>query len=221
MDEEQYYKTVYNKFWVNQTKVYGHGEYTKKLVDLISQSAPQKVFEVAIGTGWPIGAAIKEKGIEIDGCDIAETSVALAQEELNNKNGIWVGDVREYKGKILYDVTYCVRSSWYFPDFYSTLKKMISITKPGGHIVFDIMDKNSLYCLKNRYCNMKNNYYKFLGIDIDEQYGMHYMSIYGVKRFLKQNGLAYKYWSERKITQNNDILNTPKVVFYCKKQEEF
>ncbi|EOS35258.1 hypothetical protein C808_05037 [Lachnospiraceae bacterium M18-1] len=220
MEEKQYYKTVYNKFWVNQTKIYGHGEYTKKIVSLISKSAPKKVFEVAIGTGWPIGAALKAKGIEIDGCDIAETSVALAQEELGNKNGIWIGTVQEYTGGILYDVTYCVRSSWCIPDFYSVVEKMISMTKPGGYIIFDIMDRNSPYCLKHRLQNIKNDYYRFLGIDVDEQYGMHFISLYSMKHFLRKNNLIYQYWLERKITQNRDRMNTPKVVFCCRKQEE-
>lgn len=218
MEEIQYYKTVYSKFWANQTKIYGHDEYTKKLVSMILYSSPQKVFEVAIGTGWPIGAALKAKGIEIDGCDIAEASVALAQKELENKNGIWVGDVREYRGDLLYDVTYCVRSSWYIPEFYSVLKKMISITKPRGYIIFDIMNKNSLYCLKLRCHNMKNKYYRFLGIDLDEQYGMHFNSLYSMKCFLKKNGLIYQYWGERQITRNKDIMSSPKVVFCCRKQ---
>ena len=35
MNEAQYYKSVYNKFWVNQTKKYGYAPYEKKLVEII------------------------------------------------------------------------------------------------------------------------------------------------------------------------------------------
>lgn len=218
MDEVQYYKTVYNKFWEKQTKKYGYGAYEQNLVKLILTSKPQKVFEVGIGTGWPIGAALKEKGIEVDGCDIAETSIALAQRALDNEKGIWSGEVYEYKGKNeVYDVTYCVRASWIIPNFYQVIEKMISMTKPGGYIIFDVMDKNNLYCLKLRWQHAKENYYKFLGIDIDEKYGQHFMSIIGMRKFLRKNRLSYQYWGERELTNNKDIYKTPKVVFCCRK----
>lgn len=218
MDEVQYYKTVYNKFWVNQTQKYGYATYEQKLVKLISRSSPKKVFEVGIGTGWPIGSALKEKGIEIDGCDIAETSVALAQKELGNENGIWTGDVLEYNGNNLYDVTYCVRVSWYIPNFYHVINKMISMTKIGGYIIFDIMDENSLCCLKLRWLSMKESYYRLLGIKVDERYGTHFISLSRMKRFLKKKGVRYRYWGEREITHNKDKFNTPKVVFCCKRE---
>lgn len=220
MDEVQYYKTVYSKFWKEQTKKYGYGTYEQELVKLIFTSKPKKVFEVGIGTGWPIGAALKEKGVAIDGCDVAESSVVLAQKELDNENGIWVGDIMEYKGeKEVYDVTYCVRASWYIPNFYQTVKKMISMTKPGGYIIFDVMDKNSLCCLKCRWQNIKENYYKFLGIARDERYGQHFISLMKMKLFLKKIRLKYQCWGERKITHNKDIYNTPKVVFCCRKEQ--
>ena len=218
MDEVQYYKNVYSKFWVSQTKKYGYGAYEQNLVKLIAASSPKRVFEVGIGTGWPIGAALKKKGVTIDGCDVAESSIALAQKELENEKGIWVGDVKEYLGaEEVYDVTYCVRVSWYIPNFYQTVKKMISMTKPGGYIIFDVMDKNSLCCFKVRWQYMKEKYYKFLGIDVDEKYGQHFMSIMGMRKFLKKNGLSYQYWGERELTHNKDIYNTPKVVFCCRK----
>ena len=35
MDEVQYYKTIYNKFWEIQTKKYGFAVYEQNLVNLI------------------------------------------------------------------------------------------------------------------------------------------------------------------------------------------
>lgn len=218
MNEIEYYKTVYNEFWAKQVKKYGYSKYERNMVRIIAETAPKKVFEVGIGTGWPIGAALKEKGIEIDGCDVAESSIALAQKELDNAKGIWVGDVKEYSGAAeVYDVTYCVRASWYIPDFYQTIRKMIFMTKQGGYIIFDVMDKNSLFCLKQRWREAKEKYYKFLGIDRDEIYGQHFISILGMKLFLRKNKLSYQYWGERELTHNEDIYNTPKVVFCCRK----
>lgn len=221
MEETQYYKTVYNKFWAEQTKKYGYAPYEQNLVRLIAKSSPQRVFEVGIGTGWPIGAALKKQGIKVDGCDIAESSVALAKKELDNENGIWIGDVFEYReNKECYDVVYCVRASWYMSNFYRTVKKMISMTKPGGYIIFDVMDRNSLCCRKRRWSFIKQKYYKFLGIDTDETFGNHFVSIIGMRLFLKISKLSCQYWSEREVTHNEDLQNTPKVVFCCRKGDK-
>lgn len=219
MEEVQYYKTVYSRFWKNQTKKYGYALYEQNLVSLIARSAPKSVFEVGIGTGWPIGAALKEKGIRVDGCDIAEASVVLAQKELDNTTGIWAGDVTDYKGKQgVYDVVYCVRASWYIPDFYQTVRKMASMTKPGGYIIFDVMDRYSPHCLKMQKDALKEKYFRFLGIHVEEVFGQHFICLWQMKRFLKKNGLSYQYWGEREITHSSDWKHTPKVVFCCRKE---
>lgn len=217
MKETNYYKTVYNKFWEKQTKKYGYSLYEHRLVQLISKSSPKEVFEVGIGTGWPIGAALKAKGINVDGCDIARSAVKLAKKELENESGIWVGDVMKYKGAKLYDVTYCVRASWYMPDIYGVIKKMISMTKPEGYIVFDVMDKNSLCCIKIRCALIREKLYRFLEISDVETFGHYFISIKKMKSFLKEIGLSYLNWGERELTHNRDNWHTPKVVFYCRK----
>lgn len=219
MEEVRYYKTVYSKFWKTQTKNYGYTTYEQNLVRLIGRSLPKCIFEVGIGTGWPIGAALKERGIKVDGCDIAEDSVALAQKELENIEGIWAGDVLDYKGdQEAYDVVYCVRASWYIPDFYKTIRKMVSMTKSGGYIVFDVMDRYSPLCLKMQRNALKDKYFRFLGVNVEERYGRHFIWLWRMKKFLQKNGLSYQYWSEREITHSGDLKNAPKVVFCCRKE---
>ena len=217
MNEAKYFNETYSKFWENQTKKYGYSLYEQNLVRLIAQSKPKKVFEVGIGTGWPIGTALRDKGIVVDGCDLAESSVLLAREALCNQKGIWTGDVMSYSGNELYDIVYCVRASWYIPDFYKTLEKMICMTKSKGYIVFDVMDKNSLCCLKIRIGMIREQYFKFLGINMDETYGQHYINLIKMKSFLRKNKLSMQCWGERTITNNPDRVNTPKVVFLCRK----
>lgn len=219
MEEIQYYKEVYSKFWKSQTKKYGYAAYERNLVRLIADSMPGRVFEVGIGTGWPIGAALKEKGIKVDGCDIAESSVALAQKELDNTEGIWTGNVMDYKGeKEAYDVVYCVRASWYIPDFYRTVRKMVSMTKSGGYVIFDVMDKYSVHCLKAQKEELKEKYFRLLGINVEERFGNHFICLWRMKKFLKRNGLTYECQSEREITHNRDLKHAPKVVFCCRKE---
>lgn len=49
------------------------------------------MFSCGIGTGWPIESELHKKGIIVDGCDVAEKSVKLAQKNLSNPAGIYVG----------------------------------------------------------------------------------------------------------------------------------
>lgn len=219
MEEMNYYKTVYDKFWVNQTKLYGYGPYERKLVNLIADCSPERVFEVGIGTGWPIGNALKEKGIKVDGCDVAQELVVLARKSLDNADGIWMGEVTEFHGDWQYDVVYCVRVSWYLPDFYEALEKMITMTKPGGYIVFDVMDKHNICCRNIRRQILTEKYYKLLGIQVDERFGTHFVSIFQLKRFLKKHRLFWQSWREVEITHSEDREHTPKVVFCCRKEQ--
>ena len=88
-----------------------------------------------------------------------------------------------------------------------------------SYIVFDVMDRNSLYCLKARISELKEQYCRFLGIEMDERFGNHYVSIPEMKRFLRANGLSYQCQIEREIIHTKDRNHTPKVVFYCRKEK--
>lgn len=217
MNEVRYFNEVYNKFWKNQVSKYGYGVYEKNLVRLIARSRSKSVFEVGIGTGWPIGTALKKKGIRVCGCDLAESAVLSAREMLENQDGIWTGDVLSYAGEEQFDVVYCVRASWYIPDYYATLKKMISMTKVGGYIVFDIMDNFSLYCMRLNLQKLADKYFRLWGAESDEIYGQHFINPAKMKLFLRKNGLRYRCWGEREITKGTDIWNTPKIVFLCRR----
>ncbi len=219
--ELEYYQTEYSKFWANQTKVYGFGKYERFLTRLIAHSNPARVFEVGIGTGWPIGAALHRKGIQVDGCDVALSSVKLARETLNNQTGIYVGTIMDFTSKDIYDVTYCVRVSWYIEEFQETLAQMAFLTKTDGYIVFDIMDKYSLCCIKHQAERLKEMYYSLLGVKSDaNHYGAHYYSIPFIDNFLRKQKIKYVRWNERVITGNGDVFTTPKVVYLCRKVED-
>lgn len=220
IDYIRYYKEVYSKFWINKTANYGYEQYAKRLVGVIIQSGPKHVFEVGIGTGWPIGTALKKKGIRVDGCDVADNLVALAQKEFDNEEGIWVGEVTEYQGNTLYDVTYCVRVSWYIPDFYAVLRKMYSMTKPGGYPVFDVMDRNSPYCLRARLNGVRDKYYRFLGIETEEDYKTNFISLFQMKRFLKKWDYPVRIGAKGNLRIIRIKYHTPKVVFVCRKGKE-
>ncbi len=83
--------------------------------------------------------------------------------------------------------------------------------------MFDVMDKNSFCCIKLRCELIKERLFRFLGFTDTETFGHYFISLNKMKRFLIKYGLSYRSWGERELTYNQDKLNTPKVVFYCRK----
>ncbi len=142
--DREYLETQYADFWKDQTHKYGINAWEQKIIDVILESGPKVCFEVGIGTGYPIATTLLEKGVETDGCDLAESSVKEACTRLGREYGrqIFTGDLMEIDIKNSYDAVYCVRSSWYMETdhFLEVLDKMIGIAKSGGTIVFDYMD---------------------------------------------------------------------------------
>ena len=145
IQEREYLQNTYAGFWQKQTHVYGIGMWEQKILDVITDKDPKRCFEVGMGTGFPIATSLADQGITVDGCDLAESSLAEACKNLNRKigEGIYCGDLLELDISEKYDITYCVRSSWYMhtDHFLDTLRKMSSMTKDGGYLIFDYMDR--------------------------------------------------------------------------------
>lgn len=91
MNRIEYYNKVYDKFWQRQTHRYGCTGYEEIIINNIVSRNAKKVFSCGIGTGWPIESELHKKGIIVDGCDVAEKSVKLAQKNLSNPAGIIQG----------------------------------------------------------------------------------------------------------------------------------
>lgn len=215
--DKDYFNTIYDKYWEKQTKVYGITTYEKYIIHEINKRNPKKVFEVGIGNGWPIGTSLKRRGIEVNGCDIAKRLVEQAQEKLNNTDGIYVGKVQEINIKEKFDVVYCVRSSWYMLDFYEVLENMTNMMKDDGYIVFDIMEKESLYYIKQLYKQFQTKFYHYIGLSVEEEWKLCFYSQYMIEYFLKKHKMKFYSFNERQITRSKDFLNTPKRIYVCKK----
>lgn len=212
----------YDIFWDKQTKKYGVTRYEKFIMHEIMKRKPQKVFEVGIGNGLPIGAALHRKGIDVHGCDISLKLVSASRRNLGKQADdarIFVGEVDQYHGRDKYDVIYCARTSWYIDNFERTIKKMISMTE-NGYVIFDIMQKESLYYLKQVFLHSKWKILRFLGIYLEEHMKLYFYSRYKIERLLKDNHISFHSFSETGITKYRDYWNTPKRLYVCRVKEE-
>ena len=140
----------YAQFWVRQVEKYGFDEYCKGLCKMVEKSKPSSVYEMAIGTGWPFAITLHEKGILVAGSDISERLIKkLADRYPGIKGSVASYDNINLAFEFKYDLVYCFRSTWYFPDIIKAIDTMVNLTKKGGGIViFDIMNSDSDYIKK-------------------------------------------------------------------------
>ena len=97
------------------------------------------VFEVCIGNGYPIAAALSSKGYQVEGIDISKFLI----DRLNHKYpaiNCYIGDALEMDKLIKkkYDIVYCVHSIFFFKEPSLLIKQMDHILKPEGMIMIDL-----------------------------------------------------------------------------------
>jgi SAM-dependent methyltransferase len=145
-NREDWQKNKYSKFWSNQVKKYGFDNYCKGLLNLILSYNPSRVYELAIGTGWPFAKTISDLGISVSGSDISSVLVS----EIESTHPEIIAEVKSYQNiredKLgRFDIVYCFRSTWYFPNILQAIDKMFLLVKPGGMVIFDILNSDSKY----------------------------------------------------------------------------
>lgn len=155
---KNYLAKRYAQFWLHQVKVYGHTSYHQNMLSLIESIGwrlnGRKMLECGIGTGYPFAMEFACQGWHVYGVDIAPLLIKECYQNAR-KAGLdihsHVGDVESlpYKDSV-FDLTYCLQSTWYFEDLKRAIIEMIRVTKPGGYIIFDIMNLLSSIILRQQ-----------------------------------------------------------------------
>lgn len=150
MDSKTYIREIYSKYWISaREKIYGFTEYDKRLCDLVLDCSEKdegdngNLLEVAIGTGYPFADFFQRSGYDVSGVDLSDTLVAKCRQLYPNIK-VAVGDAEDlgYPDG-LFDLTYCFHATWYFPDLPKAVSEMIRVTRAGGHVLFDIQNRNN------------------------------------------------------------------------------
>lgn len=239
-DRAKWHKEAYSMFWVSQVEKYGFDPYCKGLCELIASKSPRRVYELAIGTGWPFALTLAERNIAVHGSDISELLVSRVRQ----RNPDIDARVSSYEDvevptDVQYDVVYCLRSTWYFPNLFAALDKMFALARPGGWVLFDIMNADSAYVrniirthrLRLPYTIARNTAKKVANTLLGKEYLLQELwNIYelpvsarGVEEYLRDRGVAYRKFS---INQLTDGLDAPflergdaagKIVFECRR----
>ena len=142
-ERKEYMRNTYSKFWTTTRVKYGIGQFDKDLVHELSKKIKNgKVLEVGIGDGFPYSNVLDEMGYEVYGIDISPVHVDMVTESLPNINAS-VGDAEDLEFQDnFFDIVFCFRSTWYFPDLIKSISEMLRVVKNDGLIMFDIQNRN-------------------------------------------------------------------------------
>ncbi|MDQ3928058.1 MAG: class I SAM-dependent methyltransferase [Chloroflexota bacterium] len=134
---------------------FGHGlaeKSDRKLVEVISPSAGQRVLDVATGTGNLALALADRVGAEgkVVGIDLAQGMLEFAERKARARKVKNVEyrmmDARhlEFEDNT-FDLVTCGLAVFYFPDIPGTLAEMCRVLKPGGRMVLSSADPETAF----------------------------------------------------------------------------
>lgn len=220
-----YFEQVYSEFWKIQSKKYGMEE-VDKIIELLLALKPGTVFEVGIGTGWPIASTLAEGGAKVSGCDISENLVLETKQKYPQME-LFAGNIWDtaIDGKT-YDIVYCIRSSWYMEDFPKVIAKMLDMTSPDGYVIFNIINSANR---ENKIAKIKSLIHHFLyrawGACKVFFFNKDFIAIcpayfYSMKEIEKVlNGMSYKVLSREQLENKQERFNkrSQKLLFIVKK----
>lgn len=209
---ERWKRDIYPKYWIRKSREYGLDHYCKGLISLIEESQPKSVFELAIGTGYPFAEKLLADDIDVAGCDISPELIAELNRSFPAINACVGGyeDLDKVKAAInqKFDLVYSLRSTWHFIDVAAAIDFMLYFVRPGGRVIFDIMNIDSecnkaMVAKKNRLflLTMVKNVVKFVAnlvmpgrYIIDTLFGVRDImySPIEIEAILKDRGLAYE-----------------------------
>lgn len=137
-------RNIYPKYWSRVSRKLGLDAYCAGLLILVKRFSPCKVFELAVGNGFPFAENLVKERIDVSGCDISAQLIAELKESLPEVHA-FVGGYADFNPAETgtFDLVYCFRSTWYFPDIAAAIDFMLKMAKPDGVVLFDIMNAGS------------------------------------------------------------------------------
>ena len=209
---ESWKRDIYPRYWMRKSREYGFDSYCKGLLDLVEECRPGSVFELAIGTGHPFAENLLTAGINVAGCDISKELIDQLRKDFPSISACVGGyeDLNDVKNEVSgkFDLVYSFRSTWYFTDIAAAIDFMLYFARPGGKIIFDIMNKdcewNKVMVTRKKYIfplTLVKNIIKFVAnliapgrYMIDTLFGVREImySPSQIETILKDRGLAYE-----------------------------
>ena len=162
---KSYIVEKYPRQWKVEKKRHDNQNYNSELIQKIKGKKNGKILEVGIGDGEPFSEELEKYGFDVYGVDLSPIHIKTVKQKYPNINAT-VGDAENLDfGNNFFDVVFCYRSSWYFPDLIKAISEMLRVAKVDGLVVFDIQNaQNSIHqlSLKEKKRVQKENIFKYV-----------------------------------------------------------
>ena len=140
---KEYIKNTYSKQWTYKRKQYGVKNFHLELIQKLKNQNKGRILEVGIGDGYPFSSELEKNKFDVYGIDLSPTHVDMVKKTLPNIN-VKVGDSEDLEfDNNFFDVVFCFRSSWYFPDLIKSISEMLRVVKIDGLVIFDIQNSQN------------------------------------------------------------------------------
>jgi len=141
---KEYYRHTYPASWKVGVFEYGFSSYHVRLLELLAAKDGHSVLECGIGTGWPMGLAMAQRNARLHGIDIAESLIRDCRANFARERHTCccvVGDIEALPYRdASFDLVYSFSTTWVLPNLHRALAEMVRVVKPGGRLVFDIIN---------------------------------------------------------------------------------
>lgn len=143
---KDYTRTHYAQSWRSFVHDYAVKEqdYLQGILRFIAPQPGQAILECGIGTGEPLGLLVAQQAAKLFAVDIAPLLLEECRANFR-RTGLTVrcceADVESlpYADEV-FDVVYCVSSTWYFPNPGKALGEMVRVLRLGGRLIFDVIN---------------------------------------------------------------------------------
>lgn len=139
----EYFRTIYPAVWREKVRRYGLTDYHRRIVPFLRSLVPAdrsaRVLEVAVGTGEPIADGVAPHA-RFFGIDLARESLEQARQRLP---GSFLAEAEAESlpfRDAVFDLAYCLQSSWNMEDVPALVAEMVRVTARGGACVVDLMN---------------------------------------------------------------------------------
>jgi len=118
--------------------------YLATVLELLQANAGPRVLEVGVGTGEPFAAALAAGTGGVVGIDISRALAGMAHRNVEARELRMEAVAADAEAlpfaSARFDLVFSISSTWYFPDFPLALREMARVAKPGGVVVFDVIN---------------------------------------------------------------------------------